>query len=107
MAYDARSWFTSANLTIPRGNEKGSSRQLANIPQDRFSLTLGMRPDPKWEFGLRSTVASERKVSGDDSSSDTLILLDIDNITNKKYKIYSNILLGHGTFFKLNTKFIF
>ncbi|MYK91573.1 MAG: TonB-dependent hemoglobin/transferrin/lactoferrin family receptor, partial [Synechococcus sp. SB0669_bin_8] len=119
MAYNARSWFTSANLTIPRGSEEGCSGQLYSIPQDRFSVTLGLRPDPKWEVGLRSTVAGERKINdnesdsrntdsfvtfdlfanlrlGDDPSSDALLSFGIDNITNQKYKLHPNVLHSPG-----------
>ena len=130
MAYNARSWFTSANLTIPRGSEKGSSRQLDSIPQDRFSVILGLRPDSKWEIGLRSTVAGERKISdnedsiintdsfitldlfanlrlGDDPSSEALVSFGIDNIINQKYKLHPNVLNSPGRSVKLNTRFNF
>lgn len=130
MAYDARSWFTSANLTVPRGSEGGSSRQLDSIPQDRFSVILGLRPDPKWEIGLRSTVAGERKIDdnednnantdsfvtldlfanlrlGDGFLSDALISFGIDNITNQKYKLHPSVLPSHGRSVKLNTQFTF
>ncbi|CZB20514.1 hypothetical protein FLM9_1265 [Candidatus Synechococcus spongiarum] len=130
MAYDARSWFTSANLTIPRGSQEGNSRQLANLPQDRLSATLGLRPDPKWEIGLRSTVAGERKINdnedsnintdsfltfdlfanlwlGDDLASGALVSFGIDNITNQKYKLHPNVLSSHGRSVKLNTQFTF
>ena len=132
MSYDAPSWFTSANLTIPRGNEHGSSRQLGNIPQDRFSVTVGLKPSPKWEIGLRSTVAGERNVSdedgdldfadtesfvtfdlfanlrlGEDSPSGALVSFGIDNITNQKYKLHPNVLNNPGRSIKLNTQFTF
>ncbi len=132
MSYDAEHWFTSANLTIPRGSEKDSSRQLGNIPQDRVSVTLGLKPNPQWEIGLRSTVAGERDVTdedstlgfadtesfvtfdlfanlrlGDGSSSDALILFGIDNIINQKYKLHPNVLNNPGRSVKLNTQFTF
>lgn len=132
MSYDAEHWFTSANLTIPRGSEKDSSRQLGNIPQDRVSATVGLKPNPQWEIGLRSTVAGERDVSGEDStlgfadtesfvtfdlfanlrlgdgsSSDALISFGIDNITDQKYKLHPNVLNSPGRSVKLNTQFTF
>ena len=132
MSYDAEHWFTSANLTIPRGSEKDSSRQLGNIPQDRVSVTVGLKPNPQWEIGLRSTVAGERDVSdenntlgfadtesfvtfdlfanlrlGDGSSSDALISFGIDNFTNQKYKLHPNVLNSPGRSVKLNTQFTF
>ena len=132
MSYDAQYWFTSANLTIPRGSEKDSSRQLSNIPQDRFSVTVGLKPNSQWEIGLRSTVAGERDVSdedstlgfadtesfltfdlfanlrlGDDPSSGALVSFGIDNITNQKYKLHPNVLNSPGRSIKLNTQFTF
>ena len=129
---DAEHWFTSANLTIPRGSENDSSRQLGNIPQDRVSATVGLKPNPQWEIGLRSTVAGERDVSdedstlgfagtesfvtfdlfanlrlGDSSSSNALISFGIDNITNQKYKLHPNVLNSPGRSVKLNTQFTF
>ena len=132
ISYDTQHWFTSANLTIPRGSEKDSSRQLVNIPQDRFSLTVGLKPNSQWEIGLRSTVAGERNVSdedsgsgfadtesfltldlfanlrlGDDPSSGALVSFGIDNITNQKYKLHPNVLNSPGRSVKLNTQFTF
>ncbi|MYF19505.1 MAG: TonB-dependent receptor [Synechococcus sp. SB0677_bin_5] len=128
MSYDTEYWFTSANLTIPRGNNKDSSDQLVNIPQDRVSVTVGLKPNPQWKIGVRSTVAGERDVNdedgddtdgfvtfdlfailqlGDDSSSGTLISFGIDNITNQKYKLYTNGLNSSGRSIKLNTRFTF
>ena len=132
MSYDAPYWFTSANLMIPRGSEKDSSLQLGSIPQDRVSVTLGLKPNPKWEIGLRSTVAGERRVSredidlgfsdtesfvtfdlfanlrlGDDPSSGALVSLGIDNVTNQKYKLHPNELNSPGRSIKLNTQFTF
>ena len=132
MSYDAPYWFTSANLMIPRGSEKDSSLQLGSIPQDRVSVTLGLKPNPKWEIGLRSTVAGERRVSredidlgfsdtesfvtfdlfanlrlGDDPSSGALVSLGIDNVTNQKYKLHPNELNSPGRSVKLNTQFTF
>ena len=132
MLYDAQHWFTSTNLTIPRGSEKDSSQQLGNIPQDRVSVTVGLKPNPQWEIGLRSTVAGERDVSdedddlgliatdsfvtfdtfanlrlGDDPASGALVSFGIDNITNQKYKLHPNILNSPGRSVKLNTQFTF
>ena len=132
MAYDAPSWFTSANLTIPRGSEHDSSQQLGNIPQDRLSVTVGLKPGPKWEIGLRSTVAGERDVSdadgdlgfadaesfatfdlfanlrlSDNPSSDVLVSFGVDNITNQKYKLHPNVLNSPGRSVKLGTRLTF
>lgn len=132
MAYDSPSWFTSANLTIPRGSEHDSSQQLGNIPQDRLSVTVGLKPGPKWEIGLRSTVAGERDVSdadgdlgfadtesfatfdlfanlrlSDNPSSDVLVSFGVDNITNQKYKLHPNVLNSPGRSVKLGTRLTF
>lgn len=128
MSYDAEYWFTSANLMIPRGNKKGSSEQLVSIPQDRASLTFGLKPNSQWEIGVRSTVAGERDVNdedgddtegfvtfdlfanlrlGNDPLSGALVSFGIDNITNQKYKLHPNNLNSPGRSIKLNTQFTF
>ena len=133
MSYDTEHWFTSANLTIPRGSSEGSSHQLANMPQDRFSLTLGFKPDSRWQVGLRSTVAGERDVSaedrqsnnfvdtpgfltfdvfanlqlGDPDSANALLLFGIDNLTNQKYRLHPNLLNSPGRSVKLGAKLTF
>lgn len=128
MSYDAEYWFASANLTIPRGNEKGNSEQLVSIPQDRASITVGLKPNSQWEVGVRSTVASERDVNdedgndtdgfvtfdlfanlqlGDDPSSGALVSFGIDNVTNQTYKLHPNGLNSPGRSVKLNTQFTF
>ena len=128
ISYDAQHWFTSANLTIPRGNKKGSSEQLVSIPQDRVSITVGLQADSQWEIGVRSTVAGERDVNdedgddtegfvtfdlfanlwlGDDPSSGALLSFGMDNITHQKYKLHPNGLNSPGRSLKFNAQFMF
>ncbi|MEM6727782.1 MAG: TonB-dependent hemoglobin/transferrin/lactoferrin family receptor [Pseudomonadota bacterium] len=76
-AYDAASWFASAALTIPRGSADDDDEELGSIPQDKLSLTVGVRPFEGWEFGGRATFAAEQdNVDNPEDAVDEYMTMD-------------------------------
>ncbi|MEM9010669.1 MAG: TonB-dependent receptor [Pseudomonadota bacterium] len=117
--YDAGNWFAAANLTIPRGHERGTGIGLGSIPQDRLVLTGGIRPFRDMEIGARATLADgieEGDVPPDSLTTPGFAVFDlfanytpqdgplagatfsagIDNFTNRKFRIHPNGLPNTG-----------
>lgn len=130
VSYDAQRWFASANITLPHGKQRDGIGKLASIPQNRASLTLGMRPTPDWETGLRSTITgaiNEEDVPpdalttpafatldffmnfqpGSGPFADAVFSLGIDNLTDERYRVHPNGLNSPGRAVKLGTTFTF
>ena len=113
ISYDAQRWFTSANVTLPRGHQTRENGQLASIPQDRLVFIGGLRPTPGVEIGLRSTIAGEiskKDLPTDVDPTPSFVVFDlfanwqpgweklegvsfsagIDNLTNETYRIHGS-----------------
>ena len=130
VSYDVQRWFASANITFPYGEQRDGMGQLASIPQNRASLTLGVRPIPAWEVGVRSTIAGAIKEEdvppdalttpafttfdlfvnaqpGSGPFADAVFSLGIDNLTDEHYRVHPNGLNSPGRAVKLGTTFAF
>ncbi|WP_146193098.1 TonB-dependent hemoglobin/transferrin/lactoferrin family receptor [Maritimibacter sp. 55A14] len=122
--YDADRWFTSASLTIPRGDGRNGAGKLGSIPQDRLVLTGGLRPLPALEIGARGTFL--RGLDADDLPDGSqpvggasvfdifanyapqtgplegaVLAAGVDNILDKGYRVHPNGLNSPGVTFKL------
>jgi hemoglobin/transferrin/lactoferrin receptor protein len=125
--YDAQGWFAGAGLTIPRG-ENDAGGWLGSIPQDRLTLTGGVRPWEDWEFGARATVAADQtRVPDTGTRGDGYRVVDlfasyrpdsgilagatmrfgVDNVFDEQYAIYPNGLPQQGRSIKLSAAFTF
>jgi hemoglobin/transferrin/lactoferrin receptor protein len=125
--YDAEDWFVGAGLSIARGqNDAGG--WLGSIPQDRLTLSGGVRPWDDWELGARATFAADQtQVPAAGSPSDGYQLLDlyatwtpeggplgnatvrfgIDNVFDEAYTIYPNGLPQPGRSLEISATFTF
>ncbi|MEO1494977.1 MAG: TonB-dependent hemoglobin/transferrin/lactoferrin family receptor [Pseudomonadota bacterium] len=120
MAYDAEDWFFGTGLTIPRGRNRAGGA-LGSIPQDRWTLTGGIRPIPDVELGIRATFLDGQDdapaggiVTGGASVFDIFatyapssgplegahFAVGIDNITDRTYSLHPNELNQPGIGFK-------
>ncbi|MEM8958844.1 MAG: TonB-dependent hemoglobin/transferrin/lactoferrin family receptor [Pseudomonadota bacterium] len=125
--YDAGTWFGGLGLTIPRGEADGGGA-LGSIPQDRLSVTLGIRPAPDLELGGRVIFASDQDdVPEDTPEGEAFTVLDlfaswspsfgrfedvvfragIDNVFNETYAIYPNEVNQPGRTFKISAAVTF
>lgn len=125
--YDAGIWFGALGLTIPRGEADGGGA-LGSIPQDRLSVTLGLRPAPDWELGGTAIfAASQHDVPEDTPPGDAFTVLNlfaswrpafgrfddvifragIDNVFNEEYAIYPNEVNQLGRSFKVSAAVTF
>jgi len=126
--YDAGLWYTSAGLTIPRGQETSSGDPLGSIPQDRLTWTLGYRPHHDWDVGARLTLAADQddvptgSPPGDgytvvdlfatyrptlDTLNGATIQFGVDNVFDEVYQIYPNGLNQGGRTIKIAASFQF
>lgn len=125
--HETADWFVGAGLTIARGkNDAGG--WLGSIPQDRLTLTGGLRPAPDWELGTRVTLAAKQdKVPAGAATGDGFRVIDlfatwtpsagplanatfrfgVDNVFDEQYTIYPNGLAQTGRSFKLSASFLF
>ncbi len=117
--YDAQSWFGRVSLSVPRGEERGGSGELGSIPQDRLSLTGGIRPVRGLEIGARATFLRDMDASDVPEESeptdsaqildvfanwqprngpfqDTVISAGIDNVFDETYRVHPNGLNNPG-----------
>lgn len=125
--YDATAWFLGAGLSMARG-ENDAGGWLGSIPQDRMTLTAGVRPWQDWELGARVTLAADQdKVPSSGTTGDGFEVVDlyatwspangplsngtirfgIDNLFDEDYTIYPNGLLQSGRSFKVSASFTF
>jgi hemoglobin/transferrin/lactoferrin receptor protein len=122
--YDAQSWFGSVSLTVPRGEGRNGAGELGSIPQDRLSLTGGIRPLTGLEIGARATVLRDMDASDlpeESAPTDgaqivdvfanwqpqrgpldgTVISAGIDNVFDETYRVHPNGLNTPGLTAKL------
>ncbi|MDP5333524.1 MAG: TonB-dependent receptor, partial [Paracoccaceae bacterium] len=125
--YDATAWFLGAGLSMARG-ENDAGGWLGSIPQDRMTLTAGVRPSQDWELGARVTLAADQdKVPSSGTTGDGFEVVDlyatwspangplsngtirfgIDNLFDEDYTIYPNGLSQSGRSFKVSASFTF
>ncbi|MEO1494175.1 MAG: TonB-dependent hemoglobin/transferrin/lactoferrin family receptor [Pseudomonadota bacterium] len=127
MTYDARDWFFGTGLTIPRGRNQAGG-DLGSIPQDRLTLTGGIRPIKDVEIGIRATFldGQDDVPAGSIETSGTSVFdlfatyapssgplegahfaIGIDNITDRTYNLHPNELNQPGIGFKAAAAFRF
>ena len=120
--YDAQDWFLGASVTIPRG-ESDDGSALGSIPQDRFTLSGGLRPRADLELGARVTHALDKDdVPSGVSPAEAWTTLDIyaawtptegpfagvelragvDNVFDASFRQYPSELNEAGRTFKLS-----
>ena len=118
--YDAGPWFAGLILTVPRGEETGGGA-LGSIPQDRVTVSAGIRPSFDWELGARATFAAKQDDVPEGSEpadawttvdlfaawapeiaalDGTVFRAGIDNLFDETYSIYPNGLNQPGRTFK-------
>ncbi len=123
--YDARSWFGRVSLTVPRGEGRNGAGELGSIPQDRLSLTGGIRPRRGLEIGARATVLRDMDASDLPDGAEpvdgaqivdvfanwqpqrgpldgTVISAGIDNVFDETYRVHPNGLNNPGLTAKLS-----
>lgn len=121
--YDAGPWFAGLILTVPRGEEKDGGGALGSIPQDRLTVSGGIRPLLNWELGARATFAAEQDDVPEGSRpadgwttvdlfaawrpeiaalEGTVFRAGIDNVFDETYTIYPNGLNQPGRTFKIS-----
>lgn len=120
--YDAGPWFAGLILTVPRGEEQGGGA-LGSIPQDRLTVSAGVRPRFNWELGARAIFAAEQDDVPEGSPpadgwttldlfaawapeipalAGTVFRAGIDNLFDETYSIYPNGLNQPGRTFKIS-----
>ncbi|MEM8821213.1 MAG: TonB-dependent receptor [Pseudomonadota bacterium] len=122
--YDTGLWFTSASITIPRGEQQDDAGELGSIPQDRLVLTGGVRQIDDMEVGIRGTFT--RGINEDDVPEGSvttsgyavfdifanwapsegplagaIFSAGIDNVTDRRFSIHPNELNSPGLAVKL------
>lgn len=123
--YDARSWLGRVSLTVPRGEGRNGAGELGSIPQDRLSLTGGIRPRRGLEIGARATVLRDMDASDLPDGAEpvdgaqivdvfanwqpqrgpldgTVISAGIDNLFDETYRVHPNGLNNPGLTAKLS-----
>jgi hemoglobin/transferrin/lactoferrin receptor protein len=125
--YDAGPWFAGLILTIPRGEEQGGGA-LGSIPQDRLTVSGGIRPRFDWALGARATFAAKQDDVPEGSEpadgwttvdlfaswmpqmaalDGTIFRAGIDNLFDEQYAIYPNGLPQPGRTFKISAAVAF
>jgi hemoglobin/transferrin/lactoferrin receptor protein len=125
--YDAGPWFAGLILTIPRGEEQGGGA-LGSIPQDRLTVSGGIRPRFDWELGARATFAAKQDDVPEGSEpaegwttvdlfaswapemaalEGTVFRAGINNLFDEQYSIYPNGLPQPGRTFKISAAVAF
>ncbi|HET9067514.1 MAG TPA: TonB-dependent hemoglobin/transferrin/lactoferrin family receptor [Amaricoccus sp.] len=125
--YDAGPWFAGLILTLPRGEEQGGGA-LGSIPQDRLTVSGGLRPAFNWQLGARATFAAEEDDVPEGSLpadgwttvdlfaswapqmaalEGTVFRAGIDNVFDETYAIYPNGLNQPGRTFKMSAAVAF
>lgn len=107
------------SLTVPRGEGRGGAGELGSIPQDRLSLTGGIRPLRGLEIGARATFLRDMDASDLPEESEptdaaqildvfanwqpqngvlqgTMISAGIDNVFDETYRVHPNGLNNPG-----------
>lgn len=127
VAYDTEDWFASVGLTVPRGlNQAGGD--LGSIPQDRLTITGGIRPITDLDVGARLTfLDGQDDVSAGGATTPGTVILDlfatyaptegplegvsfaagVDNVTDRTYRIHPNGLNQAGRAFKVSASIPF
>ncbi|SFR12723.1 TonB-dependent hemoglobin/transferrin/lactoferrin family receptor [Poseidonocella sedimentorum] len=59
LSYDAGAWFAGAGLSLARG--ESDNDYIASLPQDRLTISAGLRPSAEWELGALATFAAEHR----------------------------------------------
>lgn len=125
--YDAGPWFAGLILTVPRGEEQGGGA-LGSIPQDRLTVSGGIRPTFDWELGARATFAAKQDDVPEGAQpadgwttvdlfaawrpqmaalEGTVFRAGIDNVFDETYTIYPNGLNQPGRTFKISAAVTF
>ncbi len=127
VAYDSDLWFASAALTLPRGRAQDGGG-LGSIPADRIVLTLGLRPDPDLELGVRANLVDGQDdvptgstptpgyttfdlfvnwVPQDGPFADLEFAAGIDNVLDREFRIHPNGLNQPGRAYKVSAAWNF
>ncbi|MEM7524412.1 MAG: TonB-dependent receptor [Pseudomonadota bacterium] len=118
LRYDAGLYWVGLGLSIPRGTDAAGD-DLGSLPQDRVTASIGLRPYPGVEMGVRSVFAAARTSGG--VATDAYETIDlfasyepddgplegarfsagIDNLFDETYNLHPNLLNQPGRTFKL------
>jgi len=92
------------------GRQQGGDALVA-IPEDRLTVSGGVRPTIDWELGARATFAADQDDVPEGSEiaglQVTVFRAGIDNVVDETYTIYPNGLNQPGRTFKISAAVTF